>query len=163
MALKAPKTGVTFDNDGEIDELSSQSEEPSMEQKTVILVVDDEVDTLELTELILSSEGFEVWIADSGPAALAILEKAGGEEEKQVPDLILLDMKMPKMDGLAVCRKIRASPEAKIASLVVIMFSARDSPEFIQEAKEAGAQGIITKPFDFDKLIERVNMYAKRQ
>ncbi|MFQ5978032.1 MAG: PleD family two-component system response regulator [Candidatus Heimdallarchaeota archaeon] len=134
-----------------------------MEQKTVILVVDDEIDTLELTELILSSEGFEVWTADSGPAALAILERGKGDEEKQVPDLILLDMKMPTMDGLAVCRKIRTSLDPKIASLVVIMFSARDSPEYVQEAKEAGAQDLITKPFDFDNLIERVNMHVKKQ
>ncbi|MFW9915035.1 MAG: response regulator [Candidatus Thorarchaeota archaeon] len=125
-----------------------------MGRKTIILVVDDEFDTLELTEMVFESEGFEVWTAASGSEAMAILSQ-------RTPDLILLDMRMPDESGLEVCQRIRSSPNHQIASLTVIMFSARDTADFIQQAKDAGAQDYIAKPFDYDQLVDLVKRYLK--
>jgi DNA-binding response OmpR family regulator len=123
-------------------------------RKPVILVVDDEFDTLELTEMVFESEGFEVWTAASGSEAMAILTQ-------RTPDLMLLDMRMPHENGLEVCRKIRSSPNRQIASLTVIMFSARDTIDYIQQAKDVGAQDYITKPFDYDQLVDLVKRHLK--
>jgi DNA-binding response OmpR family regulator len=123
-------------------------------RKPVILVVDDEFDTLELTEMVFESEGFEVWTAASGSEAMAILTQ-------RTPDLMLLDMRMPDENGLEVCRKIRSSPNRQIASLTVIMFSARDTIDYIQQAKDVGAQDYITKPFDYDQLVDLVKRHLK--
>ncbi|MHA2271451.1 MAG: response regulator transcription factor [Candidatus Hodarchaeales archaeon] len=125
-----------------------------MGRKPVILVVDDEFDTLELTEMVFESEGFEVWTAASGSEAMAILTQ-------RTPDLMLLDMRMPDENGLEVCRKIRSSPNRQIASLTVIMFSARDTIDYIQQAKDVGAQDYITKPFDYDQLVDLVKRHLK--
>ncbi len=125
-----------------------------MGRKPVILVVDDEFDTLELTEMVFESEGFEVWTAASGSEAMAILTQ-------RTPDLMLLDMRMPDENGLEVCRKIRSSPNRQIASLTVIIFSARDTIDHIQQAKDVGAQDYITKPFDYDQLVDLVKRHLK--
>lgn len=125
-----------------------------MGRKPVILVVDDEFDTLELTEMVFESEGFEVWTAASGSEAMAILNQ-------RTPDLMLLDMRMPNENGLEVCQKIRSSPNRQIASLTVIMFSARDTVDYIQQAMNAGAQDYITKPFDYDQLVDLVRRHLK--
>lgn len=125
-----------------------------MGRKPIILVVDDEFDTLELAEMVFESEGFEVWTAASGSEALEILNQ-------RTPDLMLLDMRMPYENGLEICQKIRSSPNRKIASLTVIMFSARDTVDYIQHAKDAGAQDYITKPFDYDQLVDLVKKHLK--
>jgi DNA-binding response OmpR family regulator len=112
-----------------------------------ILVVDDDVDTLNLIGLTLKRYGFEVDKAESGPEALRLLNH-------DMPDLIILDVMMPQVDGYEVCRQIRADP--RLARLPVVMLTARSQMESQVEAFRAGADDYITKPVRTAELIARL-------
>ena len=111
-----------------------------------ILVVDDVPENVRLLEAVLEPHDYEVVSATDGHAALELAESAE-------PDLVLLDMMMPQLDGLAVCRKLRKQPETAV--LPVIMLTASEGSEK-RTAIEAGADDFITKPFDHDELLARV-------
>ena len=123
-----------------------------MSQKPAILIVDDEPDTLELLNFILSDEGYDVWIMTNGEAALDLLEN-------HIPDLVLLDVRLPKVDGIEICRRIKSSSNSRISSILVIMISAKDSPDDLKEALNAGANDYLTKPFGHDELIDMVKKH----
>ena len=114
------------------------------------LIVDDDRDIAELVRLALTDEGYEVVVASNGAAALA-------ELDANHVDVILLDMRMPVMDGWAFARAYRARPEPR-APLVVIT-AARDSAE---RAAEIDADGHLAKPFSLDELFEIVERHAGR-
>lgn len=122
-----------------------------MNQAQPILVVEDDEGILSTLELVLVEEGYRVVTAADGAAALDIVER-------QKPALILLDMKMPVMDGWAFARAYRDKPEPRAPVLVVT--AARDAA---QRAKEVGADGYLPKPFDIDDLIELVGRYMNGQ
>ena len=122
-----------------------------MDQAQPILVVEDDEGILSTLELVLVEEGYRVVTAADGAAALDIVER-------QKPALILLDMKMPVMDGWAFARAYRDKPEPRAPVLVVT--AARDAA---QRAKEVGADGYLPKPFDIDDLIELVGRYMNGQ
>ena len=122
-----------------------------MNQAQPILVVEDDEGILSTLELVLVEEGYRVVTAADGAAALDIVER-------QKPALILLDMKMPVMDGWAFARAYRDKPEPRAPVLVVT--AARDAA---QRAKEIGADGYLPKPFDIDDLIELVGRYMNGQ
>ena len=111
-----------------------------------ILVVDDVPANLRLLEAVLAPRGYDVISAADGRAALDLVESAN-------PDLILLDVMMPRLDGYAVCRQLRAREETAV--LPVIMLTATAGPEKTK-AIEAGADDFIPKPFDQDELLARV-------
>ncbi len=111
-----------------------------------ILVVDDVPENVRLLEAVLEPHDYEVVSATDGHAALELAESAE-------PDLVLLDMMMPQLDGLAVCRQLRKQPETAV--LPVIMLTASEGSEK-RTAIEAGADDFITKPFDHDELLARV-------
>jgi DNA-binding response OmpR family regulator len=111
-----------------------------------VLVVDDTPANVRLLEAILSTHGHEVRSADSGGAALAILTS------ETPPDLVLLDVQMPGMDGYEVCRRIRENPQ--IAHLPVVMITAAGSAEKVP-ALDAGADDFIARPFDQAELLAR--------
>jgi adenylate cyclase len=111
-----------------------------------ILVVDDVRENVRLLEAILAPRGYEVISATDGPAALELVRSAD-------PDLVLLDVVMPNMDGYAVCRRLRGYQETAV--LPVIMLTASDGPEKTK-AIEAGADDFIPKPFDQHELLTRV-------
>jgi adenylate cyclase len=111
-----------------------------------ILVVDDVPQNVRLLEAILEPRGYEVVTAADGPAALALIESSDA-------DLVLLDVVMPRMDGYAVCRRIREREETAV--LPVIMVTSSTGQEK-RRAIEAGADDFVEKPFDQHELLTRV-------
>lgn len=118
-----------------------------------ILVVDDEPTLVRLMEFILAKQGHTMLVANNGEEAL---EKARIER----PDLILLDIMMPRIDGYDVARTIRADSE--ICHTPIIMLSAKAQDEDIEKGMEVGVNEYITKPFAPDRLVEVVNDYLSR-
>ena len=113
-----------------------------------ILVVDDHEDNIELLRARLEARGYEVFGAIDGQAAL-------DQVNHVCPDLILLDVMMPKMDGMEVVRRLKANPS--LPFIPVIMQTALDSTENKVEGLDAGADDYITKPINFAELEARVN------
>jgi DNA-binding response OmpR family regulator len=118
-----------------------------------ILVAEDEKDILELVEISLQLGGFEVIKAMDG---LEALEKAFTQE----PDLILLDIKMPKLSGYEVCKKLKESPQTK--HIPVVFLTARGQEHEIKAGYESGGDDYIIKPFAPDELPKRVQEILKR-
>jgi DNA-binding response OmpR family regulator len=111
-----------------------------------ILVCDDTPDILEMVKLILEAEGFEVKTAAAGREALMALAQ-------EIPDLVLLDLRMPGLDGFGVLRELRLRPES---SPPVIILSAKCMEEDRQAALAAGAKGYLVKPFTVAQLVHTV-------
>jgi two-component system response regulator (stage 0 sporulation protein F) len=117
-----------------------------MDQKK-ILIVDDQLGIRLLLIEVFNNAGYQTFQASNGKAALEIVKK-------DPPDLVLLDMKIPGMDGLEILKHIK-----KInASIKVIMMTAYGELDLIKEATDHGALMHFTKPFDIDELILAVNM-----
>ena len=118
--------------------------EPKAEKpRYKILVVDDHEDNVELLRARLQARGYEVFGANDGFTALEIVERV-------IPDLILLDVMMPKMDGMEVVRRLKANKN--LPFIPVIMQTALDSTENKVEGLDAGADDYITKPINFAEL-----------
>lgn len=115
--------------------------------KKKILIVEDEPEILELVERSLRLKNFEVKPAGSGTQALAFFQ-----QEK--PDLAVIDILMPGLDGFEFCQKLRSQPGGN--ELPVVFLTVRNNPEDRQRAKALGALLYITKPFDPYKLGEEV-------
>jgi hypothetical protein len=111
-----------------------------------ILVVDDEKIILELTSMVLRSNGYEVLTAESGARGLEIVER-------ETPAVVLLDYMMPGMDGMTALRRIRE----RFPSTYVIMFTGKGSEEIAVELMKAGASDYILKPFSNQDLIDRID------
>ena len=122
--------------------------------KTRILAVDDEPDALELIEVNLKGAGYEVCSAASGAEALRQARSLG-------PALILLDLMLPEIDGLEVCKCLRRDP--KTASIPIIMLTARAAEIDRVVGLEVGADDYVTKPFSPRELVLRVKNLLKRQ
>jgi two-component system phosphate regulon response regulator PhoB len=119
-----------------------------------ILVVDDEEDILELMKVNLLREGYKVICAADGEEALK-LAKA------QLPSLVILDLMLPGIDGLEVCRTLRSDP--KTEHIPVIMLSAKGSESDIIVGLEVGADDYVTKPFSPKVLIARVKRVLRKK
>jgi len=122
-------------------------------KKMKILVVDDDEDSLDLVEAILSEEGYEnIMKARSAEEMFEILKR-------EKPDLILLDVMLPGMDGYEACRVLKGNPEWR--DIPVIMVTARSSPEDLRKGFEAGAFDYIEKPLSDVELVARVESALK--
>jgi len=121
-----------------------------MSTATRILVVDDEPQITHVLETSLTANGYEVRCADDGEEALNIF----GQWQ---PDLIITDLSMPKMGGIALCRAIRSSSDVPI-----IVLSVKDREVTKVQALECGADDYITKPFGTDELLARVRVALRR-
>jgi DNA-binding NtrC family response regulator len=117
-----------------------------VEADTLILAVDDNEDALYALERMLSHKGYRVVTANCGADALTVASE-------QVPSLILLDVMMPQLDGLAVTRRLKSDPILQY--IPVILLTAKDKLEDIVEGLESGADGYITKPFRPEELLAR--------
>ena len=121
--------------------------------KQKILIVDDEPDILELIEYNLKKEGYQVYLAGNGSDGVAMAKKVH-------PDLIILDIMMPKMDGIEACRIMRAIPEFK--NTFMVFLTAR-SEEYSEIAGfNVGADDYIAKPIKPRALISRINAILRR-
>lgn len=118
-----------------------------------ILVVEDERDILELVEISLQLGGFEVAKAMDG---LEAMEKALTEQ----PDLILLDIKLPKLSGYEVCKKLKEIPQMK--NVPVVFLTARGQEHEIKAGFEAGGDDYIIKPFSPEELPRKVREILNR-
>jgi two-component system alkaline phosphatase synthesis response regulator PhoP len=118
-----------------------------------ILIVDDEPDILELVEYNLKKEGYQVFTASNGQEGIALAKKVQ-------PDLIVLDIMMPKMDGIEACRLMRAIPEFK--NTFMVFLTAR-SEEYSEIAGfNVGADDYIAKPIKPRALVSRINAILRR-
>ncbi|MCG8528772.1 MAG: response regulator transcription factor [Opitutales bacterium] len=118
-----------------------------------ILVIDDEPDVTDLIEYKLKGEGFSVRVSNN-PAQIL------GEIKDFFPDLIILDIMMPELDGLQVCRMIRSN--ASLQSIPIIFLTAKGEQEDRIEGLEAGADDYLGKPFNTRELILRIQSIFKR-
>jgi two-component system alkaline phosphatase synthesis response regulator PhoP len=116
--------------------------------KGKILVVDDEVYIVHILEFSLRMEGYEVATALDGEQAI---EKVAAEH----PDLIVLDIMMPKLDGYDACRRLKGNPETH--DIPIILLSAKGRNVDQKMGIDAGADDYITKPFSPRKLVEKIN------
>lgn len=119
------------------------------EPKTV-LVIDDQQQNLEIVGSVLKKSGYEVLVASSAEQAFAMMAE-------RTPDLILLDVLMPGMNGIEVCRQLNA--DSRWAELPVIFLSAADDKNLIVEALESGGVDYVTKPFNKAELLTRVRTH----
>ncbi len=118
-----------------------------------ILLVDDELDILEFVGYNLMREGYEVYTATDGEQAVA-------RALEVEPHLILLDVMMPRMDGITACQRIRSHP--RIADTLIIFLTARSEEESQIEGFEAGADDYISKPIKMKVLVSRIKAVFKR-
>src|SRR5256714_7588360 len=116
-----------------------------------LLVVDDQEVNIQVVGAVLGKLGFEILPATSGPQALKRLSI-------RRPDLILLDLLMPDMDGFELCRRIRENPDW--AGIPIIFVSSADDKDLIVRAFESGGVDYITKPFNHAELISRVRTHV---
>ena len=119
-----------------------------------ILIVDDEKDILEFLSYNLQKEGYEIFRANNGNSALKVAKK-------EIPELIILDVMMPEMDGIETCEKIR---EIESLDSTLILFLTARSEEYSELAGfSAGADDYVTKPIKPKLLISRVNALLRRK
>jgi CheY-like chemotaxis protein len=115
-----------------------------------ILVVDDDSRLRHVVAMYLGIEGYDVATASNGEEGLE-------EIEKQAPDLVIMDIMMPGMDGIEACRRIRAN--ADTTHIPVLMFSALSGDEDVERARLAGANRLVQKPFNLVGLGQLVKSF----
>tara|TARA_B100001996_G_scaffold866_1_gene818 strand:+ start:526 stop:1224 length:699 start_codon:yes stop_codon:yes gene_type:complete len=122
-------------------------------EKNRILIIEDESDIGELLEYNLQKEGYDTILANNGESGLQIAKK-------EKPNLLILDLMLPGIDGLDVCRLIKSDSDIKDISIV--MLTALGQEEDIVKGLESGADDYITKPFSFKVLIARIQSVLRR-
>jgi two-component system cell cycle response regulator DivK len=118
--------------------------------RATILVAEDSLDSREMMEKLLQTKGFDVVLAGDGPSAVEMALQT-------LPDLILIDLQLPKLDGLGVARSLRLNPRTRAIPIVIV--SGHDPTKYRQAAMAAGCNGYLLKPLDFerlDSLLQRV-------
>jgi len=123
-----------------------------MAEKQIILIVDDTPENLRVLGDMLEENGYEVLVASSGPQALEIAKVSR-------PDIVLLDILMPDMDGYAVCRGFKGDPA--LQGIPIIFLSVLDMPEQKIQAFREGAVDYITKPFQSEEVVARVQTHLQ--
>jgi DNA-binding response OmpR family regulator len=122
-------------------------------EKKKILVVDDEVDLVKTVQFSLELEGYKVLVSHNGEDALT-------QARKENPDLILLDIMLPKLDGYKVCRLLKFDDQYK--HIPILMMTAKTQEKDKLMGKETGADEYITKPFDIQELTEKIKSYLNK-
>ena len=113
-----------------------------------VLVVEDEPNIVDSLSFLMKQAGFDVRIARDGDAALRMIEN-------DIPDLVLLDIMMPRRDGYDVCRTIRSNPDWRDVRVVMLTAKGREFDR--QKSLDLGADDFITKPFSTRDLVQRVS------
>ena len=128
--------------------------EPALSQRPLILVADDDEDILALLEVRLELAGYEVVTARNGAEALR-------KAQEQLPDLAVLDVMMPKLDGFELTRRLRS--EEVTSRMPIILLTARAQDADVDQGFEAGADDYIRKPFSPQELRSRVQAILGRR
>jgi DNA-binding response OmpR family regulator len=123
-----------------------------MNSKT-ILIVDDEVDLVETVRFPLEMEGYRVLVSYNGEDAL-------NQARKENPDLILLDLMLPKLDGYKVCRLLKFDDRYKHIPILMLTAKTQEKDKIL--GMETGANEYITKPFEMDDLLKKVKAYLNK-
>jgi len=118
-----------------------------------ILAIDDDSTTLQLLDFFLTKHKYEVTVSPNGADGI---KKA----QEIMPDLILLDVMMPQMDGIEVCKKLRA--DEKTAKIPILFLSALSQDVEVMRGLMAGSDGYIVKPFELDNLLEQIEKLISR-
>ena len=118
-----------------------------------ILVVDDEIDLVETLRFPLELEGYNVLVSHDGEDAL-------NQARKEKPDLILLDLMLPKLDGYKVCRLLKFDERYKHIPILMLTAKTQEKDKIL--GMETGADEYITKPFEIDSLINKVKAYLNK-
>jgi two-component system response regulator len=135
-----------------------------MPAKRLILLVEDNPDDVELTLRALKKTRIpvEVIVVRQGAEALDFLFASGaysGRNPEVLPDLILLDLKLPKVDGLEVLRRVRSAPRTRLLPVVVLTLS--DEEQDVTEAYRLGVNSYVRKPVDFDRFNELLRQLGR--
>lgn len=117
-----------------------------------VLIVDDEVDLVETIRFPLEMEGYTVLVSYNGEEAL-------NKARKENPDLIILDIMLPKLDGYKVCRLLKFDERYKNIPIIMLTAKAQEKDKII--GTKTGADEYITKPFELEELLEKVRSYLK--
>jgi len=120
--------------------------------KKRILIVDDEIELVKAIQIRLEHSGYECLVAFDGQEAL-------GKAQKENPDLIILDLMLPKIDGYKVCGLLKADSRYKKIPIVILTARAQESDKKLSE--ETGADAYITKPFESQALMEKIKELVK--
>jgi DNA-binding response OmpR family regulator len=118
-----------------------------------ILVVDDEVDLVKTIRFSLEAEGYTVLVSYNGEDAL-------NQARKEAPDLVLLDIMLPKLDGYKVCRLLKFDERYKHIPILMLTAKTQEKDKIV--GMETGADEYITKPFDMDELMEKIKAYLNK-
>jgi DNA-binding response OmpR family regulator len=124
-----------------------------MKPKPRVLIVDDEPNIVLSLQFLLSREGYEIDIARDGESALELAARTP-------PDLVVLDLMLPGLDGYEVCRRLRASPATAATKIVLVTARAREAERV--RGLEEGADAYVTKPFSTRELIATVGRFLGR-
>ena len=125
----------------------------AIESEALILIIEDEADLSKLLEFHLQHHGYETLVVRDGMAGL-------NEAIQRTPDLIILDLMLPKMHGLEVCRLLRSSPATRRVPILIL--SALHTTATKIRGLDMGADDYMTKPFEFAELLSRVNALLRR-
>jgi CheY-like chemotaxis protein len=120
---------------------------PSSEMPLKVMVVDDDPDIRRMLRVFFWTRGLEVAEAENGMQALMLVKR-------EKPDIVLLDIMMPDIDGFEVCRRLKLDPET--GSIPIVFISARTGKEHIEQGLSLGADGYVTKPFDPATLLDKI-------
>ena len=123
-----------------------------MDNKRRLLIVDDEPDLADMIKFRLESNGYEILLAHDGQQALEVARK-------ERPDLIILDLMLPKMDGYKVCGLLKK--DARYANIPIIIFTAKAQEEDKKLSQEVGANAYLSKPFEPKILLEKIRELTK--
>jgi two-component system, sensor histidine kinase and response regulator len=121
-------------------------------EKPHILIVDDNVKNLQVTSNVLKDSGYRISVAQDGVSALKQMDLI-------IPNLVLLDVMMPEMDGYEVCRRIKS--DNRISDVPVIFLTAKNQPSEVLEGFKAGGVDYVLKPFNFEELKARVKTHVE--
>ncbi|MEL7432938.1 MAG: response regulator [Chloroflexota bacterium] len=116
-------------------------------ESKVILVIDDDAMNREVMEAFLTSEDYTVLLASDGETGIA-------SARANLPDGIILDVRMPDMTGYEVCTQLKADPDTQQIPIMIV--TGFDAKEDFERGRQAGADDFLTRPFDGDELLERV-------
>jgi two-component system phosphate regulon response regulator PhoB len=148
LTAKSPDTAMT----ASLSEATARSKRNSA--KARILIIEDDASLAEVLDYNLSQEGYDTQVARDGQQGLREIRRA-------CPDLVVLDLMLPMIEGLDVCKALRADPATQEAA--VLMLTARSEESDVLVGFSAGADDYVTKPFSVKVLLQRINALLRRK